>query len=95
MKSNRIGIAIGSLTAGSVTLTWKDPDTVDGSSPTQIELEYAPKVFFVTRTGASASAGHLRVAVTATGCTVTSDDNSDDGDVRVVGICRAADLLGV
>lgn len=97
MKNNRIGIAKGNIgNNGSVNLTWKDPDDVDGSAPTQIELEYAPKIYTITRTGTSSSAGFLRViSVTATGCTVTSTDASDDGPVRVVGVCRAADFAGI
>jgi len=89
---NRVGIGTGSLAAGALTGTWRDPDTVDGVGPVQVELEYAPKLFWVVRTGASASAGHLRVSVTKSGFTVTSTDGGDNGPVRVYGICRDADL---
>lgn len=95
MRGNRVAIAIGTLVGGTVTLTWKDPDTVDGVSPVQVELELVPKVFWVQRISNGASPGHLRLTVTKTGCTVTSSDGADTGQVRVYAVCRASDLGGM
>lgn len=100
IRKNRIAVATGTLVAGTLAVTWKDPDTIDGTTPVQIELDYAPTFYWPTRAGAyagaggvAANAGDLTItAVTAKGCTVTSSNAADTGGFRVYAICRQGDL---
>ncbi len=100
VRKNRIAVALGTMVAGTIAVTWKDPDTVDGSSPVTIQLEYAPTFYWVQRSGAyggtggvAANAGDLTIsAVTANGCTITSSNVADTGAVRVYAVVRQEDL---
>lgn len=102
VRKNRIAVALGTMVGGTIAVTWKDPDTVDGSNPVTIQLEYAPTLFWVQRNGSyggtggvKANAGELTVdtsSVTANGCTVTSSNAADTGGVRVYAVCRQGDL---
>jgi hypothetical protein len=98
-RKNRIAMATGTLVAGTLAVTWKDPDTIDGTQVT-IELAYDPSFFWVQRAGAyggaggiAANAGDLTMsAVTKNGCTVTSANAADTGGFRVFAVCRQEDL---
>lgn len=100
LRKNRIAVATGTLVGGTADVTWKDPDTIEAASPTQIELSYAPSFFWVQRAGAyggaggvAADAGDLTIsALTVNGCTVTSSDAQDTGAFRVFAVCRQGDL---
>lgn len=91
---NRIAVAAGTLVAGTLTVTWKDPDTVDGTAPVPVVLDHIPKIFWVQRITEGAAPGFLRMTVTASGCTITSSNGADVGQVRAYAICRAADMAG-
>ena len=103
-KQCRIAIADGTLVSGVLAFTWKDPDTIDGTEIT-VQLEYAPKFYWVERTGANGSVtlGILTVtAITANGGTVTSlilgtpasTQTADVSTFRVFAVCRAEDFGG-
>lgn len=81
------------LVAGAGTGTWKDPDTVDGSSAVQIELEYAPTFYWTQRTTEGAAPGNITVtSVTKTGITLDSSDAADVGVIRCYAVVKAEDI---
>lgn len=94
IRKLRVAVATGTMVAGTIAVTWSDPDTVDGSSPVTIQLTRAPTFYWAQRTSAGGGAqGALRVtAVTANGCTVTSSEGTDTGAVRVYAIVSQDDL---
>lgn len=92
MKQNRVGIVDVVLVGGAGTGNWRDPEEIRDGSPTQIELEYAPDIIIPNRTVAGGTAGHLVVTATAKTVTIASSSGTDTGTIRVVGICRAADM---
>jgi curli biogenesis system outer membrane secretion channel CsgG len=91
----RLRKAIGyvSLTAGSGTITWYDPATINNASPTAITLEYAPNVTWHQRTALGGTLGNITItAITKTGCTVSSSSGSDTSTIRVYAAVNMDDL---
>ncbi len=49
LRKNRIAIATGTLVGGTADVTWKDPDTIENSSQTVIELSYVRRTRATSR----------------------------------------------
>jgi hypothetical protein len=90
-----MGVALVTLSGGTGTGTWRDPDLTEASSAGAIVLEHTPQHCIADRRtgGTSSNWGALAVTPSQTGVTVTSSNGSDAGTVRVIGICNLNDLL--
>lgn len=80
-----IGMVDVTLTgATGVTFTWKDPGTIDASSPTQVELEWAPTEIGHNRKTAGGTPAAYTIAATALGGTITGTAG-DTSTIRITG----------
>lgn len=84
-RRNRIGtVDITNTGDGEAVVgTWKDPDTINGSAPVQIELEHAPKRYHAARKTQGGSGEGVTIAVTKTGVTLTPDAATDTSVWRI------------
>lgn len=96
IRRNRVGVCDVVLVAGAGTGLWRDPDTVDGTAPVQIQLDKVPTFRWTQRIVADGTAtdnGEITLsAVTASGFTLASAQSGDTGTIRVFGICDQEDL---
>lgn len=103
----RKAVADVTLVAGTVAVTWQDPDTVGdppggGTGPVTIELDQKPWFVWCTLLTAGGLIGIPNItAVSVTGCTLTSiwpggapTDTmvGDTSTYRVYAVCRAEDF---
>lgn len=92
-KRLRVGMASGALVAGSLTVTWKDPDTALGTSPQQVALEAVPQTVIVERSALGGTPGSLAYSATATGVTITSSSGTDTSSLVITAFVRVTDFV--
>lgn len=70
--------------ATGVDFTWKDPGTIEASSPTQIALEWEPIEVSDRRSETGGTRGAYTISATATGGTITGTAG-DTSTIRITG----------